>query len=81
MTFDTAFALTAWDAGAKATYSMDSADVYVDVNLASGMTLMVEVGAESSSIIDGATTSLVWASGDLLTAALGTITAAISVSL
>lgn len=77
----TSWALTAWDAGAKATYSMDSADVYVDVNLASGMTLMVEVGAESSSIIDGATTSLVWASGDLLTAGLGKVTAAISVSL
>lgn len=79
----TSWALTAWDAGAKATYSMDSADVYVDVNLASGMTLMVEVGAESSTMIDGATTSLVWASGDLLAgpADLGSITAAISVSL
>lgn len=79
-------AMTGWDAGAKVTYALDSADVYVDANLTSAATVLglaLEAGMTSGSLINGATTSLIWASGDLLAATpvLGTITAAVKVSL
>ena len=63
----TSGAMTGWDVGAKVTYT----DVYVDVNLTSAATVLgltLEAGLSSSTMISGATTSLVWTSGDLLAA-------------
>jgi len=72
-------------AGVKATVALDDAtSAWVDVNtLDTFGSLDIEIGASSTSIIDNATTKLVYDSGDLLAAApvLGTVKASLTVSL